>query len=211
MCNREQLRVTSQEYFPIMKRLLNTIALSALLLAPASVAQAQMSFGIHTGEPPAPRAYRVPPQPGPDYIWIEGYQSRQGSRYTWHDGYWTRPPYEGAYWVAPYYESGQYFAGQWEGRRGSVSHDHQWDRGNQRDERRYDSDNGSYRDNQSTTRRDQAQAIVRSAYLKVLGREPDPASSGWVDSVFANQLSQSQLENELRNSAEYKQKRPGGR
>ena len=50
---------------------------------------------------------------------------------------------------------------------------------------------------------------MRAAYLSVLGREPDPASAGWVDSVFTNHLSQQQLENELRNSAEYKQKHPG--
>ena len=57
--------------------------------------------------------------------------------------------------------------------------------------------------------RGQAQAMVRSAYQNVLGREPDPGSAGWVDSVFNNKLSQQQLENELRNSAEYKQKHPG--
>ena len=215
MCNREQPQLTPLTYLPIMKRLLQTVALSVVLLMSASVAQAQFSFGIHVGEPPAPKAYRVPPQPGPDYLWIEGYQSREGSRYTWHDGYWTRPPYEGAYWVAPYYDNQQYFAGQWEGARGNVSHDHQWDGDSQRDERRFNSDKRSYQDNRSMTRRDQAQAMVRSAYLKVLGREPDPASAGWVDSVFSNQLSQQQLETELRNSAEYKRtagaNRPGTR
>ena len=56
--------------------------------------------------------------------------------------------------------------------------------------------------------RDQAQAIVRSAYLNVLGREPDPASAGWVDRVLTDHWSQAQLERELRNSAEYRQKHP---
>jgi hypothetical protein len=78
----------------------------------------------------------VPPQPGPDYIWVEGYHYPQGPHYLWHDGYWTRPPYEGAYWVEPYHVGGRYFAGQWEGSRGIVAHDHRWDRGTQRDERR---------------------------------------------------------------------------
>ena len=119
-----------------MKRLLQTTALSVFFLASASVAQAQISFGIHLGEPPAPRAYRVPQQPGPDYVWIEGYQYPEGSRYAWHEGYWTRPPYEGAYWVAPYYLGGRYFSGQWEGRNGVIPHDHRWDRSRQRDERR---------------------------------------------------------------------------
>jgi hypothetical protein len=57
--------------------------------------------------------------------------------------------------------------------------------------------------------RDQAQAIVRSAYQNVLGREPDPGSAGYVDAVFNNHWSQQQVENELRNSVEYKQKHPG--
>ena len=209
MCNRGQIQVTHRRNLRSMKRLLQTTALLVLLLASASAAQAQTSFGIHVGQQPAPQAYRVPPQPGPDYEWIEGYQYPQGGQYRWHAGYWSRPPYPGAYWVAPYYNNGQYFAGQWEGGRGNVVHNHQWDRGNQRDDNRYDPNNGSYRDNGSTTSRAQAQTIVRSAYLSVLGREPDPASAGWVDSVFANRLSQQQLENELRNSAEYRQKHPG--
>ena len=119
-----------------MKTLLQTLAISVLLLAPASVAQAQISFDVHIGPPPAPRAYRVPPRPGPDLEWVEGYWYPQGSRYAWHNGYWTRPPYEGAYWVAPYHNGGQYFAGHWEGRRGIVAHDHRWDKSHQRDERR---------------------------------------------------------------------------
>jgi hypothetical protein len=54
-----------------MRKLLQTLAISALLLAPASTAHAQVSVGIRIGEPPAPRAYRVPGQPGPDYVWVE--------------------------------------------------------------------------------------------------------------------------------------------
>jgi hypothetical protein len=56
--------------------------------------------------------------------------------------------------------------------------------------------------------REQAQAVVRSAYQNVLGRDPDPASAGWVDRVFIDHWSQQQLESELRNSAEYQQKHP---
>ena len=119
-----------------MKNLLRTLAVSALLLVPATAAHAQVSFGFRIGEPPAPRAYRVPPQPGPDYEWIEGYWYPDAGHYRWHDGYWTRPPYAGAYWVAPYHVGGQYYAGRWEGRRGYIDHDHRWDRGRQRDERR---------------------------------------------------------------------------
>jgi hypothetical protein len=119
----------------VMRKFLQTAAVSALLLVP-SIAQAQVSFGIRIGVPPAPRVYRVPRQPRPDYEWVEGYWYPQGSHYGWHDGYWTRPPYAGAYWVAPYHTNGRYFAGQWEGSRGSVSHDHRWDRSRRRDEGR---------------------------------------------------------------------------
>jgi hypothetical protein len=136
LCHSAQTVRRAIHYPSLMRTFLRALAVTALLLAPAAAANAQITFGIHIGEPPAPRAYRVPPRPGPDYVWVEGYQYPQGSRYVWHDGYWTRPPYEGAYWVAPYHTDGQYFTGRWEGSRGNVEHDHSWDKGNQRDERR---------------------------------------------------------------------------
>ncbi len=120
-----------------MRSLIQTLTISAILLAPASAANAQVSVDLHFGEPPPPRAYHVPRQPGPDYMWIEGYWYPQGKHYKWHDGYWTRPPYEGAYWVVPYHVGGQYYAGHWEGGRGNVGHDHHWDTSKQRDEGRY--------------------------------------------------------------------------
>ena len=149
----------------------------------------------------------------------------ENGQYRWHNGYWTHPPYPDAYWVAPYYQSGQYYTGHWEGQRGDVHHDHRWDQNQQRDERwgyqessprggsgSYDREgqrgNGSYASARPMTR-DQAQAVVRSAYQNVLGREPDPASSGWVDRVANDHWSQQQIENELRNSAEYRQKHRG--
>ena len=136
MCNTKQTLAYQSNIVLFMKQILQTLAISALLLAPASTASAQINFGIRIGEPPAPRAYRVPPRPGPDYVWVEGYQYPQGSHYAWHDGYWTRPPYQGAYWVEPYHVGGQYFAGRWEGSRGYIDHNHRWDRERQRDERR---------------------------------------------------------------------------
>ena len=100
-------------YCFFMGKYFRTLAISAFLLGPSSAAHAQVTFDVHIGPPPPPRAYRVPPQPGPDYVWVEGYQYPQGSHYAWHNGYWTRPPYEGAYWVAPYHNGGQYYAGRW--------------------------------------------------------------------------------------------------
>ena len=119
-----------------MKNLLKTVLLASVLIIPAATANAQVSFGIRVGEPPAPRSYRVPPRPGPDYIWVEGYNYPVNGHYVWHDGYWTRPPYEGAYWVEPYYSGGRYITGRWEGTRGVIRHDHRWDRRDWRDENR---------------------------------------------------------------------------
>jgi hypothetical protein len=117
----------------VMRKLLQTFAISAFLLVPASAAHAQVSFGIQIGDPPPPRAYRVPPPPGPEYVWVEGYQYPQGNHYAWHNGYWTRPPYQGAYWVAPYYVGGRYYTGRWEDGRHELSHDHRWDKNKHRD------------------------------------------------------------------------------
>jgi hypothetical protein len=116
-----------------MRQLLKTIALTTLMLAPAMTANAQVSFGIHIGAPPAPRAYVVPAQPGPDYEWVEGYQYPVNGHYVWHAGYWTRPPYPGAYWAAPYHSGGRYYTGRWEGPRGVVAHDHRSDHRESRD------------------------------------------------------------------------------
>ena len=116
-----------------MRNLLKIFVLATVVLAPAVTANAQVNFGVRIGEPPAPRAYRVPRQPGPDYVWVEGYQYPQGRHYKWHDGYWTRPPYQGAYWVDPYHVGGQYYTGRWEGDRGVVAHDHRWDDRKERD------------------------------------------------------------------------------
>src|SRR5262249_2315937 len=110
-----------------MTKFLKAFAISALLLAPASLADAQVSFGIRIGEPPAPRYYRVPASPGPGYEWVEGYCTRVRGPYVWRDGYWARPPYAGAYWAAPYYSGGRYYAGHWDGRR-ERREDHNRDR-----------------------------------------------------------------------------------
>jgi hypothetical protein len=118
-----------------MRNLLKTFVVATIFLAPAATANAQVSFGVHIGEPPPARAYRVPPQPSDEYVWIEGYQYPEKGHYRWHDGYWTRPPYQGAYWVEPYHVRGQYFAGRWEGNRGVVNHNHRWDRNRDRDEK----------------------------------------------------------------------------
>jgi WXXGXW repeat (2 copies) len=116
-----------------MRRALISSAVFALLMFGGKPASAQVSFGIEIGRPPAPRAFRVPAQPSPDYEWVEGYWYPVRGRWVWHDGYWSRPPFSGAYWVAPYYWNGRYVGGYWDGARGRYEHDHRWDRDRRRD------------------------------------------------------------------------------
>jgi hypothetical protein len=54
--------------------------------------------------------------------------------------------------------------------------------------------------------RAKAQEIVRRAYLNVLKREPDPGAEGYINNVWRQNWSQEQVERELRNSPEYRQK-----
>ena len=113
--------------------------LALMLLAFGSVVGAQVSVGFRIGPPPRPRVLRVqPPRPGSDFVWVGGYWYPAGQRYRWHDGYWTRPPYEGARWIEPRHDGEQFFVGYWGGDRDRVEHDHRWDREKYRDDRRDD-------------------------------------------------------------------------
>ena len=127
-----------------MKNLFRTLLIASLLLGGASVAGAQFSIGIRVGPPPPVRVERVPTSPGPDYIWVRGYWYADPDgdhHYIWHQGYWTRPPYDGAHWVPPHRDRGQFYEGYWDGPRGRVEHDHDWDRDNDRDyDRNHDRD-----------------------------------------------------------------------
>ncbi len=117
-----------------------TTTLLAAILASGPVFGAQ-SIGIRIGPPPPPRVVRVlPPKPGPDFIWVDGYWYPDGNRYRWHEGYWTRPPYPGARWVMPHHDGRQFFEGYWEGERGRIQHDHRWDHDRDRDFRDKDRD-----------------------------------------------------------------------
>jgi hypothetical protein len=62
-----------------------------------------------------------------------------------------------------------------------------------------------YRDKFALTRA-RAQDMVRRAYLNVFKREPDPGAAGWVDNVLRNKWTQDDLERELRNTPEFRQK-----
>ena len=104
--------------------------LLALALLAGSSLFGQISLGIRIGPPPQPRVYRVRPiSPGAGQVWIDGYWYPAGKKYRWHDGYWTRPPYEGATWFGPRYEEGMSYQGYWRGPRAErFEHDHHWDK-----------------------------------------------------------------------------------
>jgi hypothetical protein len=117
-----------------MKKTTFTFLLLMLFGLGSKLEGAQISIGITIGRPPEPRAVRVlPRRPGPEFVWVEGYWYPDHKRYRWHDGYWTRPPYEGARWVEPRYEREVYVVGYWAGERGRMEHDHHWDRGREKD------------------------------------------------------------------------------
>ena len=126
-----------------------TLLLAVLILGAQAISHAQVSVGIQIGAPPPPRVLAVlPPTPGPDYVWVEGYWYPVRRHYRWHAGYWTVAPYPGAYWVAPRYDGGQYFGGYWEGQQGRFEHDHHWDRDEDRDRGRWHGHGHGDHDNQ---------------------------------------------------------------
>ncbi len=115
--------------------------LAAGLLAAGMMFAVDFSIGIRIGPPPAPRVVRVrPAAPGPGFFWVDGYWYVVSNRYRWHEGYWTRPPYEGAVWVAPRHDGERWFEGHWAGPRGEFGHDHRWDRDRDRDYGRHHED-----------------------------------------------------------------------
>jgi hypothetical protein len=103
--------------------------LLVLMLFAAGTVFAALSIGVRIGAPPPVRVLRVQPRsPGPDYTWIGGYWYPVGSRYRWHDGYWTRPAYNGARWVEPRHDGERFHEGYWDGDHGQIEHNHTWDR-----------------------------------------------------------------------------------
>jgi hypothetical protein len=63
-----------------------------------------------------------------------------------------------------------------------------------------------YRDRNTMTR-PRAEAIVRSAYLSVLEREPDPGSRAYVEKVLREGWTEQEVAAELRKSPEYRSRR----
>ena len=55
--------------------------------------------------PPPPPQEVVPVSPGPDYVWIGGYNRWDGHRYVWTRGRYDRRPHANARWNAPHWEA----------------------------------------------------------------------------------------------------------
>jgi hypothetical protein len=106
-----------------MRSFLRTSVIIGTLLWAGSAVAAQISIGIRIGPPPPPRVVRVlPPRPGTEFLWVDGYWYPVESHYRWHDGYWVRPPYPEAVWVAARYDGGRYAAGYWKSDKSRVEH-----------------------------------------------------------------------------------------
>ena len=97
-----------------MKTKLKLLAV-ALIAGGTMFAQTRLSIGVGVGgygpgyyPPPAYAEQYVPPCPGPDYTWVDGYWTPQGGRNVWIGGFW-RAPYVTGYRVAPRYIAPRYY------------------------------------------------------------------------------------------------------
>ena len=48
--------------------------------------------------PPAAQVEVIGTAPGPNYLWINGYQRWDGSAYVWNSGRWEQRPHPNARW-----------------------------------------------------------------------------------------------------------------
>jgi hypothetical protein len=73
----------------------------------ASPVLAKFSLNVRVDEaPPTPRHEEIieSEQPGPDYVWTEGYWDGAPGHYTWVAGRWGRPPHVYSKWMAPHWD-----------------------------------------------------------------------------------------------------------
>lgn len=103
-----------------MKKVVNTIILTAGMLFTAPQLFAQISVGISISAhipPPALPVYTQPVCPEDGYIWTPGYWAYGDNGYFWTPGVWVRPPRPGILWTPAYwgYDGGIYgfHAGYW--------------------------------------------------------------------------------------------------
>jgi hypothetical protein len=130
----------------MMKRTLLWLAAPAVVLAlvlggcSKGNSQAQGDDVVAPNAPPAAQAETQSPQPGPDYVWIQGYWVWGGNGYNWTPGFWQQPPQTGYVWVAPQYEhidrGYRYRSGRWSVSVGGVHVEGNGSRPEQRQEGR---------------------------------------------------------------------------
>ncbi|WP_097460436.1 YXWGXW repeat-containing protein [Mangrovitalea sediminis] len=75
------------------------LALSLTGLSGCTIGPAYPYPGYVTVAPPPARIVVRPPQPSIEFVWIDGYWSRQYNNWVWHDGHWARPPQGHSRWA----------------------------------------------------------------------------------------------------------------
>jgi hypothetical protein len=92
---------------------MKTKLLAVMLLAGGSMfAQTRFSVGVGFGgqgggfyQAPPSYANDIPPSPGPDYYWVDGYWSQDHGRNAWIAGYWNRQQFSEGYQVEPHFDN----------------------------------------------------------------------------------------------------------
>lgn len=82
-----------------MKKWMLAMAATALLGTSAAFAQVVVPVA-----PPPPVIEHRPHQPGPEFVWVDGYHHWDGHRFSWIGGHWVRPPRPGAVWVSGHWD-----------------------------------------------------------------------------------------------------------
>ncbi len=62
------------------------------------VAQPPSEVIIVQEPPPRVRVERMPPPPGPTYVWVPGFYVYEGRHYVWRSGRYEVPPRHGVTW-----------------------------------------------------------------------------------------------------------------
>jgi hypothetical protein len=89
-----------------MRKFLMTLGLAiGLMLAGGSRVSAQVSARVYVGiQPPVEIVEKVPPAPGPAYVWIKGHHMWRDGHFVWVGGRWATPPRGMRLWVPGHWD-----------------------------------------------------------------------------------------------------------